>query len=192
MEMNSPGIQVKLHSSHCGNYNKTEMIFFLRGRGELSVHWHWAAGYWILGVLFKSITRLPDGEQTWWGSESGGALSASCVPRESFICIWWAAGKRIKAVCNPAVERQATRRFLQLEGMIHCFCCGRFARKCSIFRDSVTLQLCANSNTLKIHWRMWPMKVVPSNEDRTNSAFRCSSSTHNVRHFQEFALQWLK
>lgn len=62
------------------NY-ETQMIsfFFLSAGGELSIHWHRAVGYWILGV-FTSITRLPDKEQAWWSSESGG----SCVPQRGF------------------------------------------------------------------------------------------------------------
>ena len=119
MEMNSPDMQVKLHSTHCENYNKTEMIIFGGAGGEPSVHWHRGVGYWVLGV-FTSITRLPDGEQTWWCSESGGSYSR--VSRELFfICIWQAGedgrrgiSPRTSPVCNPAVERQWREAILRL------------------------------------------------------------------------------
>lgn len=127
MEMNSPDMQVKLRSTHCENYNKTEMIIFGGAGREQSVHWHRAVGYWILGV-FTSITRLPDGEQTWWCSESGG--SYSLVSRELFfICIRQAGedgqggiSPRNSPVCNPAVERQWRERGnFETDNVLGCF-----------------------------------------------------------------------
>lgn len=68
-------------------YNETQMIFFLSGGGELSIHWHRAVGYWILGVLV-SIKRLPD-------REHGGVmnLGVAALPEEAFICVWQAGGR---------------------------------------------------------------------------------------------------
>lgn len=114
MEMNSPDREVKLQSSHCEIIMRLKwfFFFFLTG-GELSIHWHRA----VLDFRCPHVNIETARRRTRWCYESGG----SCVPWRGFhMCL---TGRRkippqISPVCNPAVERQTQRRFLELKATV--------------------------------------------------------------------------
>lgn len=122
MEMNSPDIQVKLQSSHCEIIMRLKWFFFFFGCRRRAVN----SLTQSCGLLDFRCVHVNN--ETAWRRTSmvefrvWGQLAV--FHKEAFICIWQAGGgipPQISPVCNPAVERQTLRQFLELKGTILFF-----------------------------------------------------------------------
>ncbi len=77
------------------------------------------------------------------GVQSLGAVSASCFPREAFICVWREGGGFLRRSALSFIQRWKGRRYLELKGIICCFCCGRLVDVESYLKEKIPICGCS-------------------------------------------------